>query len=80
MIPIFEPVISNQGKKNVNKALSNNWISSQGDFIKKFERELAKFHSSKYALVTSSCTSALHLSILSLDLDTLENILKLPKF
>ena len=75
MIPIFEPVISNQGKKNVNKALSNNWISSQGDFIQKFERELAKFHSSKYALVTSSCTSALHLSILSLDLKKNDEII-----
>jgi perosamine synthetase len=68
MIPIFEPFISSVGKKNVLKALDSNWISSQGPFIKKFESELAKFHSSKYCLVTSSCTSALHLSLLALGL------------
>jgi perosamine synthetase len=68
MIPIFEPVISSVARKNVNKALKDNWISSQGLYIKKFEKELCKFHSRKYALVTSSCTTALHLSLLSLNL------------
>lgn len=68
MIPIFEPFISSLGKKNVMKALNSNWISSQGSFIKKFEKKLANFHSRKYCLVTSSCTSALHLSLMSLGL------------
>ena len=75
MIPIFEPVISNVAKKNVNIALKNNWISSQGEYIKKFEEELCKFHSRKYALVTSSCTTALHLSLLSLNLKKRDEVI-----
>jgi perosamine synthetase len=68
MIPIFEPKISAKAKINVNKALKDNWISSQGNFINQFEKKLAKFHKRKFALVTSSCTAALHLSLLSLNL------------
>jgi perosamine synthetase len=68
MIPIFEPKISAKAKINVNKALKDNWISSQGNFINQFEKKLAKFHKRKFALVTSSCTTALHLSLLSLNL------------
>jgi perosamine synthetase len=68
MIPIFDPYISKSGKNNVLQALNENWISSQGMFIKKFETKLAEFHSSKYSLVTSNCTSALHLSLLALGL------------
>ena len=82
MIPIFEPFISPLGKKNVLKTLNSNWISSQRPFIKKFESKLVKFHSSKYCLVTSSCTSVLHLSSLVLglkkgDIDHICKMLKL---
>ena len=38
MIPIFEPKISVKAKINVNKALKDNWISSQGNFINQFEK------------------------------------------
>jgi|TARA_B110000037_G_C17128138_1_gene509435 perosamine synthetase len=67
MIPIFQPYLSKIAKKNLNVAINTNWISSQGNFILKFEEKLKKFHNMKYCLVTSSCTSALHLSILSFD-------------
>ena len=65
MIPIFQPYLSTTAKKNLNQAINTNWISSQGSFILKFEEKLKKYHNMKYCLVTSSCTSALHLSILS---------------
>jgi len=75
MIPIFEPTIFKNSVKYVNQALKTGWISSQGNFIKKFEKKLAKFHNLKYCLLTSSCTSALHLSILSLDLKKNDEII-----
>ena len=65
MIPIFQPYLSKIAKKNLDLAINTNWISSQGNFILKFEEKLKKYHNMKYCLVTSSCTSALHLSILS---------------
>ena len=68
-IPIFEPYLQGNEKKYLNICLKTNWISSQGEFIKKFERSLAKYHKAKYCIATSSCTTALHLSLLSLGVD-----------
>ena len=75
MIPIFKPVISRKGKNNVLKCLKTSWISSQGMFIKKFENALKNFHKMKYCVATSSCTTALHLAILSLGLKKNDEII-----
>ena len=40
MIPIFSPHISSKAKKNVNKALNSNWISSQGRYVSELEKKL----------------------------------------
>ncbi len=68
MIPIYKPVISNKARKFVKDCMDTTWISSQGKYINKFENSLAKFHEMKYCVATSNCTTALHLSILSLGL------------
>ena len=63
MIPIYNISLNSTDKKFVNECLKTNWISSQGNFIDKLEKKLANYHKMKYCLVTSSCTSALDLSI-----------------
>ena len=69
MINIFEPYLDKREiQKNINYCVANNWISSQGKFVKEFEKSLAKYHGVKYCISTSSCTTALHLSIKALDL------------
>ena len=68
MIPIFVPHLNKKAKKYVSKCIDTNWISSQGDYIYKFEKALAKYHKVKYCVATSSCTSALHLAIKSLNI------------
>ena len=75
-IPIFEPFL-NKKKTNYNltNCIKTNWISSQGVYIKDFEKKLAAFNNVRYCLTTSSCTSALHLSILSLGLKKGDEIL-----
>lgn len=65
-IPIFKPFLKGNEKKYLNQCIETNWISSQGDFVKSFEKKLAKFHNTKYCVATSNCTSALHLSLLSI--------------
>lgn len=75
MIPIFEPYIHSSAKKNILNALDKNWISSQGEYIKLFENKLAKFHNRKYCIVTSNCTTALHLAVLALDLKKNDEII-----
>ena len=37
--------------------------------IERFENDFAKFHKIKYAISTSNCTTALHLALLSLNIE-----------
>ena len=66
MIPIFEPYFTGNEKKYLMDCIDTTWISSQGDYILKFEKALADYHSMEYAIVTSNCTTALHLSLIAL--------------
>ena len=68
MIPIFEPLITEEDKKNVIHCLETNWFSSQGNFILEFEKKLALIHNLSDCAVTSNCTTALHLALLALDI------------
>ena len=66
MIPIFEPFLTGNEKKYLMDCIDTTWISSQGEYILKFEKALADYHGMKHAIVTSNCTTALHLSLKTL--------------
>jgi len=68
MIPIFEPYFSGNEKKYLMDCIDSTWISSQGEYIVKLEKELADYHKMKFGIVTSNCTTALHLSLKSIDI------------
>jgi perosamine synthetase len=68
MIPIFEPFLDGNEKKYLDRCIETNWISSQGDFILEFERQFASYHGAAHCIVTSSCTSALHIGLVALGL------------
>lgn len=67
MIPVNEPLISKNAKKYVLDCLNSGWISSSGEYINKFEQEFAKYIGTKFAITTTSGTSALHLALASID-------------
>lgn len=48
------------------EAVSSGWNSKHSDFLQSFEHSFAEYVGSKYAMATSSCTGALHLSLLAL--------------
>ena len=75
MIPIFDTYLSTKAKNNVLDCLQSGWISSQGKYVLEFEKNLTKYFKMKYCLATSNCTTALHLSILSLDLKKNDEII-----
>jgi len=60
------PSISSREAVYVNEAVTTGWNSRHSDFIKAFEAEFAEKLGVKYAMTTSSCSGALHLSLLSL--------------
>jgi perosamine synthetase len=60
------PSISSREAVYVNEAVTTGWNSHHSDYIKAFEAEFAEKLGVKYAMTTSSCSGALHLSLLSL--------------
>lgn len=65
-IPLAKPSFSSVEKKLVNQCLDTGWISSAGSFVEEFAHQFAKVCQIKYALCTSSGTTALHLALLAL--------------
>ncbi|CAN5364134.1 DegT/DnrJ/EryC1/StrS family aminotransferase [soil metagenome] len=51
----------------LKQCLSSGWVT-QGPFTQQFEALVAKRHQAHYALATTSCTAALHLATMALDL------------
>lgn len=65
-IPVYEPVLGAAAKANVIQCLDTNWISSRGEFIDRFEHELAERTQVAHVAAVSNGTVALHLALLAL--------------
>ena len=63
LINLNIPNLIGNEKKYIKNCLDNNWISTAGNFINKFEIEIAKFTNSKYAISFVNGTSALHIAL-----------------
>jgi len=68
MIPVNEPLIAKNALKYVSECIKTGWISSAGRFIKEFEDAFAAYLGVKYAITTTSGTTALHLGVASLSI------------
>ncbi|MFH1457247.1 MAG: DegT/DnrJ/EryC1/StrS family aminotransferase [Patescibacteria group bacterium] len=67
-VPVNEPVISEEAKKNIYEAVETGWISSAGKFVEEFEKKFADYLDIKHAITTNNGTTALHTALLSLDI------------
>ena len=68
MIPIAGPSISKKEIAYVTDAIENGWYENANDYIKRFEESFKSYVGRKYAIALPSCTSALHLSLLALNI------------
>ena len=68
-IPIYEPFLDYREKKYVKRCMDTGWISSRGEFIKKFEDKFNKIIKCKNSLSVNSGTSAIILSLLSIGIN-----------
>jgi dTDP-4-amino-4,6-dideoxygalactose transaminase len=78
MISIAKPLIGEEEKKAVSEVLDSGMIAS-GPKTKEFEEEFAKYVGTKYALATTSGTTALHLGLLSLGIKENDEVI-IPSF
>ncbi|MFG5088594.1 LegC family aminotransferase [Campylobacter lari] len=69
-IPLHEPKFFGNEKKYLNECIDSGFVSSVGDFVNRFEQDIAKFCGVKYAVATTNGTSALHLSLCALGINS----------
>jgi perosamine synthetase len=67
-IPVAGPWITQKEIDYVTDAVTHAWYENANFYHQRFESAFADYVGRKYAMALPSCTSALHLSLLSLDL------------
>lgn len=77
MIATAKPVIGKEEEREVLKVLRSGIIAN-GQWVDKFEKEFAKYIGTKYAIQTTSGTSALHLALLSLGVRKGDEVITTP--
>ena len=64
LIPLHEPRFIGKEKQYLNDCIDSTFVSSSGAFIDQLENKITSYTGSKYAIVTSNGTSALHIALL----------------
>jgi len=78
-IPVCIPSITDKEVEYVTKALKEGWISARSPYVDEFEKKFAEWVGTKYAVSTSSGTTALHLTLRVLDVGKGDEVI-IPSF
>src|SRR5690606_6360007 len=63
-IPLHEPKFIGNERKYVLDAIDSTFVSSVGEYVNKFETEMAKVANTKYAVACVNGTAALHIALI----------------
>ena len=77
-IPLHEPKFVGNEKKYLDQCIDTTYVSSVGKFVDQFEKKIAKFTGSKYAIATCNGTSALHISLILANVDQNSEVITQP--
>lgn len=61
-IPITKPYLGEEEKELISKVIDSGWVS-QGPMVAEFEEMFAEYVGARYAVATTSCTTALHAAL-----------------
>lgn len=76
-LPFSPPLIGDEEIAEVVDTLRSDWITT-GPKVKRFEQEFAAYIGAPEALAVSSCTAALHLALLALDIGPGDAVIASP--
>ena len=77
-IPLHEPKFIGNEKKNLNECIDSTFVSTVGNFVDRFEEEIAKYTGAKYAVATVNGTSGLHISLILANVDKDSEVITQP--
>ena len=78
-IPVNEPLLIGNEKKYLTECIDTGWISSEGQFVKKFEDQFAEKLNRKYGISVSNGSVALDVAIAALGIGPGDEIV-MPTF
>ena len=67
-IPVNEPLLDGNEKKYLNECIDTGWISSEGPFIRRFEKEFAARVGRRFGVAVTNGSAALELAVAALNL------------
>ena len=76
-IPFSRPWIDDTEIEAVSQVLASKWIST-GNRVREFERAFAEYLGVKHAIAVSSCTAALHLSLVVAEIGSEDEVITTP--
>ena len=79
MVMVNEPLLHGNERKYLNECIDTGWISSEGPFVKKFEKQMAHYIGRNYATACSSGSAALDIAVLALNLKIGDEVI-MPSF
>ncbi len=63
-IPLSVPCFQGEEKKYVDEAIITEWVSTAGAFVTRFEKAIARYNGTGFAVACANGTSALHIALL----------------
>ncbi len=79
VIPVSAPRLCGNEKKYLAECIDSGWLGYAGPFVSRFERECALTFGRKYAIATSSGTTALHTAVAALGVEEYDEVI-VPTF
>ncbi len=78
-IPVNEPLLSGNEKKYLIECIETGWISSEGAFVKKFEKRFAQTVERKYGIAVANGTGALDIAVKAIGIGNDDEVI-MPTF
>ncbi len=79
IVPVNEPLLDGNERKYLNECIDTGYISSEGSFVKRFEKSMADYFGRKHAIAVTNGTVAIDIAIEALDLSAGDEII-MPTF
>ncbi len=73
--PIMQPLLDGNELAYVSDCIKTGWISSQGSYVKRFEKEFAEYCRAEYSIAVSNGTVAIHLALDALGIKAGDEVL-----
>lgn len=75
MVPLHAPYFGGNEKKYLNECIDTTYVSSVGEFVDRFESDVARFTGAKKAVVCVNGTNALHMALLLVGVERNDEVL-----